>query len=150
MRLRDHWIRQNILTMEATCASFLSLTEFLNQPCSSFICFNWFFEQVLELAKKVTKTNDENEAKRRFKELINDPKMYYNDKDIPANESDANAHSVCSSVKDAERYCPRRTAAMKNWFDHTKQVTIIIRKGFYYLVSDLLFLFSIFGDLSSP
>jgi len=82
---------------------------------------------VLELAKKVTKTNDEDEAKRRFKELINDPKMYYNDKDIPANESDANAHKVCSSVKDAERYCPHRTAAMKNWFGHTKQVTIIIR-----------------------
>lgn len=80
---------------------------------------------MLELAKKVTKLNDVDEAKLRFKDLINDPEMYYNDKDIPANESDANAHKVCSTVKDAERYCPHRTAAMKNWFDHTKQVTII-------------------------
>ena len=79
---------------------------------------------MLKLATKLTKKDDVDEAKRRFKELINDPKMYYNDKDIPANESDANAHKVCSNAKDAERYCPHRTAAMKNWFDHAKQVTI--------------------------
>lgn len=78
----------------------------------------------MKLATKVTKVDDENEAKRRFKELINDPKMFYNDKEIPANESDTNAHKVCSTVKDAEKYCPHRTAAMENWFEHTKQVTI--------------------------
>ena len=74
----------------------------------------------------MTKVDNVDEAKRRFKELINDTKMYYNDKDIPANESDANAHKVCSTVKGAERYCPHRTAAMKNWFDHSKQVTRIL------------------------
>ena len=79
---------------------------------------------MLKLATEVTKLDDVNEAKRRFKELINDTKMFYNDEVIPANESDANAHKVCSSAKDAARYCPHRTAAMKNWFDHSKQVTI--------------------------
>jgi len=80
------------------------------------------YSEVLKLATEVTKVDDENEAKRRFKELINDPKMFYNDKEIPANESDANAHKVCSTVKDAEKYCPHRTAAMENWFEHTKQI----------------------------
>ena len=79
---------------------------------------------MLELAKNATKLENVDEAKRRFKELINDTKMYYNDKDIPANESDDNAHKVCSNVKGAERYCPHRIAAMKKWFDHSKQVTI--------------------------
>lgn len=80
------------------------------------------YSEVLELAKKATKLENVDEAKRRFKELINDTKMYYNDKDIPANESDDNAHKVCSTVKGAERYCPHRIAAMKKWFDHSKQI----------------------------
>ena len=80
-------------------------------------------EQVLDLAKKITKRNDPDEAKLRFKDLINGSSMFYNDGDIPANESDANAHKVCSTAKDAEKYCPKRTAAIKNWFAHTKQVT---------------------------
>ena len=87
----------------------------------------------MELAKNVTKVDNVDEAKRQFKELINDTKMYYNDKDIPANESDANAHKVCSTVKGAERYCPHRTAAMKNWFDHSKQVTVTTR--IYYTLT---------------
>lgn len=108
---------------ELRCIVFSNLTEFSSWSCSSLICVDWFVEQILKLATKVTKVDDENEAKRRFKELINDPKMFYNDKEIPANESDANAHKVCSTVKDAEKYCPHRTAAMENWFEHTKQVT---------------------------
>ena len=83
---------------------------------------------MLKLATKLTKIDDVDEAKRRFKELIDDPKMFYNDEVIPANESDANAHKVCSTVKDAERYCPHRIAAMKNWFAHTKQVSIMTVK----------------------
>lgn len=90
---------------------------------------------MLNLAKNVTKQDNVDEAKRRFKELINDTKMYYNDKDIPANESDANAHKVCSTVKEAERHCPHRTAAMKNWADHTKQVTMTTWIYYFLTVS---------------
>ena len=92
---------------------------------------------MLELAKKITKTTDPVQAKFSFIHLINGSNMYYNDGDIPANESDKNAHKLCSSVKDAERYCPNRTAAMKNWFAHSKQVRkkYVIVKWFCNLVT---------------
>lgn len=79
-------------------------------------------KQVLDLAKNVTKENETEQAKLKFIKLINSSSMYYNDGDIPANESDENAHKICSSAKDAERFCPNRWATMKNYFDHAKQV----------------------------
>ena len=77
---------------------------------------------MLDLAKEITKESDEFIAKREFIKLINGSSQFYNDGDIPANESDANAHKLCSNVEGAEKHCPRRTAAMKNWFGHTKEV----------------------------
>lgn len=102
---------------------------------------------MLELAKKITKKSDPDEAKLRFKDLINGSSMYYSDGEIPANESDANAHKLCSSVKDAERYCPKRTAAMKNWFAHTKEVRKNILchcKWIYFSSSQVLYLCAVY------
>lgn len=86
------------------------------------ISFSPFLQQLLEVAKKITKTTDEEQAKITFKRLIDESSQYYNDGDIPANESDANAHKVCSSVQDAKKYCPKRFAAMNKWFSHAKEV----------------------------
>ena len=79
---------------------------------------------MLELAEKTTKESDLVIAKEKFLKLINSSSQFYNDGDIPANESDANAHKLCSDMKGAERYCPNRTAAMNNWFAHAKEVRL--------------------------
>ena len=89
------------------------------------IRFASFLNQILELAKKITKNTDQEQAKTAFKRLISESSQYYNDGAIPANESDANAHKVCSSVKDAKKYCPKRFAAMNKWFAHSKEVRAI-------------------------
>ena len=78
---------------------------------------------MLALAKKITKESDPDIAKQKFITLISDDSQFYNDGAIPANESDANAHKMCTDVKSAEMFCPKRTAAMKNWFAHTKEVS---------------------------
>lgn len=79
---------------------------------------------MLELAKKTTKESDLVIAKQKFLKLINSSSQFYSEGDIPANESDSNAHKLCSDMKGAEMYCPHRTAAMNNWFAHTKEVRL--------------------------
>jgi len=49
--------------------------------------------------------------------------MYFADKPIPANESDANASALCSSVEGAKKYCPNRWKAMQNWFAEARKVS---------------------------
>ena len=95
----------------------LFLQQFFFFPLASL-------KQVLELAEKTTKESDPVVAKQQFLKLINSSSQFYNEGDIPANESDANAHKLCSDMKGAEMYCPNRTKAMKNWFAHTKEVRL--------------------------
>jgi len=60
-------------------------------------------------------------AKDEFIKRLNESDMYYADKAIPANESNENAHVLCSSVEGAIKYCPNRWKAMQNWFAEARR-----------------------------
>ena len=78
--------------------------------------------QVLEVARSVTNQTNNDTAKELFIKRLNESDMYFADKPIPANESDANASVLCSSVEGAKKYCPNRWKAMQNWFAEARKV----------------------------
>lgn len=80
------------------------------------------FLQVLEIARDVTKQVDKDKAKAQFIKRLNESDMYFTEKPIPANESDENAHKLCSSAEGAMKYCPVRWEAMQNWFSEARRV----------------------------
>lgn len=79
--------------------------------------------QVLEIARSVTNQTNNETAKELFIKRLNESDMYFADKPIPANESDANASALCSSVEGAKKYCPNRWKAMQNWFAEARKVS---------------------------
>ena len=70
----------------------------------------------------MTKEADNDTAKELFIKRLNNSDMYFAEKPIPANESDENAHKLCSSVEGAREYCPVRWEAMQNWFAEARRV----------------------------
>lgn len=91
--------------------------------------------QVLEIARSVTNQTSNGTAKELFIKRLNESDMYFVDKPIPENESNANAHVLCSSVEGAKKYCPNRWRAMQNWFAESKKVNNEITKYMLQLVS---------------
>lgn len=91
--------------------------------------------QVLEIARSVTNQTSNGTAKELFIKRLNESDMYFADKPIPENESNANAHVLCSSVEGAKKYCPNRWRAMQNWFAESKKVNNEITKYMLQLVS---------------
>lgn len=81
-----------------------------------------YVSQVLEIARSVTNQTSNDTAKELFIKRLNESDMYFVDKPIPANESDENAHVLCSSVDGAKKYCPNRWKAMQNWFAEARKV----------------------------
>lgn len=81
-----------------------------------------YVSQVLEIARSVTNQTSNDTAKELFIKRLNESDMYFVDKPIPANESDENAHVLCSSVEGAKKYCPNRWKAMQNWFAEARKV----------------------------
>ena len=79
--------------------------------------------QALAVARNVTKKENNSDAVQIFKTITNSSKQYYNDGEIPKNESDKSAHSKCSTLEGAEQNCPQRMKAIKKWFAETRQVT---------------------------
>ena len=78
--------------------------------------------QVLEIARSVTNQTNNDTAKDFFINRLNESDMYFTDKPIPANESDENAHNLCSSAEGAMKYCPKRWEAIQNWFAEARKV----------------------------
>jgi len=65
---------------------------------------------------------NETEAIREFKKRLNASDNYFNDKPFPANESDKNAHELCSSIDAAKKHCPKRWEALQSWFKEARMV----------------------------
>ena len=100
--------------------------------------------QVLEIARSVTNQTSNDTAKEFFIKRLNESDMYFADKPIPVNESNAKAHVLCSSVEGAKKYCPNRWRAMQNWFAEAKKVNNEITKYMLQLGSLLTFSFFFF------
>lgn len=80
------------------------------------------YPKVIEIAKEVTGIKKPTEAIRVFRRKLNSTKSFFNDAPIPKNESGKEAHKKCSNLKGAEKYCPKRWAAMQSWFKEARTV----------------------------
>ncbi|XP_001640303.2 uncharacterized protein LOC5520476 [Nematostella vectensis] len=72
-------------------------------------------KQAVSIAKQVTGEIDEDVAVSKFRTKLSSRAMFFNSKPFPANESDENAFSVCSTEASAQRYCPQRWKAYEVW-----------------------------------
>ncbi|XP_032229067.1 uncharacterized protein LOC5504853 [Nematostella vectensis] len=84
------------------------------------------YEELLQLARKISGEKDNDKAKLKVQEEFNKPSNYFNETSIPANESDKNAHKLCSSVDTAKAHCPVRWRAMENWFQYVRQLSTLL------------------------
>lgn len=76
----------------------------------------------VKAAKSFTGNNNESEAIALFKEELNASSNFFNSESFPANESDEMAHHLCSNAKAAKKYCPKRWAALQEWFKEARMV----------------------------
>ena len=70
----------------------------------------------------MTGKSDNDTAKDLFIKKLNESDMFFNEEPFPANESDKNAHDLCSSVEGAMKYCPKRWETMQKWFAEARRV----------------------------
>ena len=84
---------------------------------------------MVDIAKRVTKINDEEEAIKVFRKRLTDRKhSYFNEEEIPKNETSGEAYTKCISDDTAKKYCPKRWEAMMKWFRFAQMVNL----GFTY------------------
>ncbi|KAJ7374134.1 hypothetical protein OS493_009471 [Desmophyllum pertusum] len=75
----------------------------------------FFYDQVIDIAKKYTNKSDETEAIQAFRNILNSTSMWHNNGSFPKNESDENAYKKCTSSETAAQYCPVRWKAVNKW-----------------------------------
>ena len=78
----------------------------------------------MEAAKGDTGETNETEAIKQFRQKLDSSDNYFNDEAFPANESDSNAHTLCSSIDAAKKHCPTRWKAIQSWFKEARMVNI--------------------------
>ncbi|KAL9986409.1 hypothetical protein ACROYT_G000554 [Oculina patagonica] len=83
---------------------------------------NQLYPRAVEIAKKITGKQDENQAVELFKKRLEEQSMFFNDEKIPENESNKDAFAKCTSMEQAKIYCPKRYKAMLTWFEYVKSV----------------------------
>ncbi|XP_020631909.1 uncharacterized protein LOC110068834 [Orbicella faveolata] len=83
---------------------------------------NKLYPMVVQIAKEVMGTNDSDLAVSLFRQKLNSTDSFFNDAPIPKNESNKEAHKRCSNLTGAEKYCPKRWAAMQLWFREARRV----------------------------
>lgn len=76
------------------------------------------YPRAVEIAKKITGKNNEQQAMEEFKKRLKSQSMYFNDEKFPENESGKDAFSRCTSMEEAKIHCPKRHQAMLTWFDY--------------------------------
>ena len=93
---------------------------------------------MVEIAKEMMGTNDSDLAVKLFRQKLNSTESFFNDAPIPKNESNKEAHRRCSNFTGAEKYCPKRWAAMQLWFREARRVSKYMkmeREDLSYLTS---------------
>lgn len=71
----------------------------------------------------VTKEADNDTAKEKFIQRLNQSDMYFIPEEFPKNESDEKAHVRCGDVEGAKKYCPTRWRAIQKWFAFSEMVS---------------------------
>ena len=88
--------------------------------------------QIVDVAKRVTRKEDNDTAVAEFKKKLNSSESYFNPEPIPKNESDKEAHKKCGDIEGAKKYCPKRWAALELWMAESRKV------GSSNLLSDIV------------
>ena len=92
-------------------------------PSVTHLNIKTFTLKQVDIAKKITKISDEDEAVRKFQGVLLDLKTsYFNTEPIPANQSQGDAYKKCVSDETAQKYCPQRWEAMMKWFRFSESV----------------------------
>lgn len=83
---------------------------------------DFFYGQVVDIAKKYTGKSNETEAIQVFRDILNSSSMWHNNGSFPKNESDENAFKKCTSPQTAAQFCPVRWKAVNKWARYCRQV----------------------------
>ncbi|XP_020917030.1 uncharacterized protein LOC110254389 isoform X2 [Exaiptasia diaphana] len=76
---------------------------------------NIFMPQVIDIAKQITKNPNETDAIEEFQKTLNDRPQWHNKEQFPENESNSDAYKKCIDAQSAQKYCPKRWAAVQDW-----------------------------------
>lgn len=76
----------------------------------------------MQAAKGDTGEDNETEAIKQFRNKLDSSDNYFNDDAFPDNESDSNAHVLCSNIDGAKKYCSMRWRALQSWFKEARMV----------------------------
>ena len=84
------------------------------------------------MARQVTRISKTSKAETAFQaRLKNRTLSYFNENEIPENQTTGSAFKLCKSVETAKKYCPDRWAAMEKWLDMARKVSYDNIKHFY-------------------
>ena len=80
------------------------------------------------MAKEVTGEKDNATAAiTRFRKILNNESMiYFNKEPIPDIESNTTAHTRCSDIKGAKKYCPNRWDAYQLWMAESRKAGFVV------------------------
>ena len=73
------------------------------------------YVQAKEIAKAYFNESDENAAVSKFKAMLNNQSMFFNDEELPLNETEGPAFTNCLDVESAKINCPLRYKGMLKW-----------------------------------
>ncbi|KAM7443428.1 hypothetical protein ABFA07_007884 [Porites harrisoni] len=82
----------------------------------------FFYDQVIDIAKKYTNKSDETEAVQAFRKILDSRSMWHNNGSFPVNESNEYAYKTCVDPETAAKYCPVRWKAVNKWAQYCRQV----------------------------
>eukprot|EP00794_Sanderia_malayensis_P009553 gene9553-10540_t len=82
------------------------------------------YPQVIEIAKNVTQIfSNETMAVESFQKILTNISVsFFNNKELPKNESSGDAFKLCKTIEGAKKYCPNRWRAMEKWFEFSRMV----------------------------
>lgn len=64
-----------------------------------WMMLNRLYRQAVEIAKTITKEDQEEEAVTQFTKYLNSSELYFNERPFPENESNEEAFRKCKSVE---------------------------------------------------
>ena len=73
----------------------------------------------------MTGENVDQTAITKFRAKLNSSESYFNEEPFPEIESNKTAHTRCSDIEGAKKYCPKRWAALQLWFAESRKAGFI-------------------------
>ena len=82
------------------------------------------YVQAKEIAKDYFNESDEGVAVAKFKTMLNNQSMFFNDEELPLNETEGPAFTDCLDEESAKINCPQRYKGMLKWIARAEGMTL--------------------------